>query len=426
MSITSSSRPRRAGVLFLVSLALVLGAEALSRGVVLDALPQPGQQPPRQTQQPPQQPQMPPPPLPLPVARPGMSDAEVAAALEAYATELARIDEFSGVVLLAHRESPLLHKAWGAASLRFRVPNQTDTKFNLGSINKAFTKTAIAQLAAEGKIDVDAPVGRYLPDFPPDKAERITVRHLLDHRSGLGDIFVPAFAQAAKDLFLSPKDYFRLFVNEPLAFEPGKGSAYSNAGYMVLGAIIEAVSGRSYFDYVRDRIYRPAGMMDTDAFEASQPVFNQAEGYTRRGPYGAEPTGGSMVRRSNQFEKLFKGSPAGGGYSTATDLARFVTALRAGRVLRPDLVGAVLSREWPASGVGGAAGTSTAAARSTGDSVTLPNVMLAGGAPGTNSVLIVEGDYTVVVLSNYDPPIAVTLGRAAVGLLRGRSAATPR
>lgn len=337
-----------------------------------------------------------------PAPRAGMTDPELADAVKRYVGALMRKEAFSGVVLVANGNTPFLLEAWGLASRRYDVPNRTDTRFNLGSINKVFTKTAILQLWNRGLVDLDAPISRYLPDYPKPNGDRITVAQLLEHTSGLGDIFVPAFQQASPARFRSARDYFPLFANEPLTFEPGTSNAYSNAGYMVLGAIVEAVAKESYDDYVRKAISEPAGMTRTAALDADDPVENVAEGYTRQGgPW-----------RSNTYTKLYRGSPAGGGYSVAEDLVKFVAALRAGRLLPPALAPLAIG-PLPAAMPARPAPDGPGPAR-------LPGAALAGGAPGTNAELGVEGPYTIVVLSNYDPPAANRVGRAIRALIQGR------
>ena len=341
-----------------------------------------------------------------PAIRSGMTDAEIGVAFDDHVQRLTGSDSFSGAVLLAKGDKPFLRKAYGLASRRFDVPNRVDTRFNLGSINKIFTAVAIGQLASQGKLSYDDPISRHLPDYPKPAGDRITIRQLVSHRSGLGDIFTDEFDRSSKTLFQRPRDFFTLFMNEPLLFDPGSSRRYSNAGYMVLGAIVEAASGMSYFDYVRKNLYAPAGMTDTDAYEADLPVPNLAEGYTRepRGP------GGQPTVRSNEFEKLFKGSPAGGGYSTLDDLLKFAGALRRHTLLDPRMTALVLAEgeQPPAGGMDGGANAG------------LPAVGWAGGAPGTNASLEIAGDSTVIVLANCDPPAAERLGRLALKMIRAQ------
>jgi CubicO group peptidase (beta-lactamase class C family) len=311
-----------------------------------------------------------------------MSEAEVVVALGKDLAAKAAADEFSGVVLLAKDGKPVFRQAYGFADLGLKVPNNPETKFNLGSINKVFTRLSIEQLVLAGKVSLDDTLGKWLPDYPnKDATAKVTIRQLRDMRSGLGDIFTEEFEKGAKDGLLKPRDLFALFANKPLLFEPGTQQKYSNAGYVVLGAIVEAASGQDYYEYVREHIYKPAGMTSTDSWELDVPVPNRAVGYTLEGPRGAAPGGG---RRNNLFSTFFKGSPAGGGYSTVDDMLRFDTALRSGTLFK--------------------------------DGRRIAGIGAAGGTGGCNALLEqMDQGYTLIVLSNYDPPSAEKVGQAVRG-----------
>jgi CubicO group peptidase (beta-lactamase class C family) len=293
---------------------------------------------------------------------PPMTESDVAAALRARLDSLSRADVFSGAALIVHGHRVLLRDAWGLASREKRIPNRPDTKFNLGSINKIFTRVAIEQLSVAGTLRLDDTIDRYLPDYPADKGRRITIRQLLEHRAGTGDVFNARFDQARAGLH-AIGDWVNLIRDQPLDFEPGTRQEYSNAGYVLLGAIIEKVSGETYFDYVRAHIFEPAGMHGTDSWAVDASVPNRATGYTRRGGGAWQPNTGTLPAR---------GSSAGGGYSTLDDLRRFAEALSTGRLGIP----------------------SEAA------------LGIAGGAPGINAALEITKDYIAVVLANQDPPAA--------------------
>lgn len=311
-------------------------------------------------------------------------------------------DEFSGAVLIARNGTVLLENAWGQANKSHGVANRVDTKFCLGSINKLFTRIVVLQLVEQGRLSLDDPLGRHLPDYPnPDAATRVKIRHLLDMTSGIGDFFNEKFDATPKDRLRTTSDYLRLFASDPLLFAPGSQRRYSNGGYVVLGAVIEKVTGRSYYDVVRTQVFAPAGMTDTDSYEVDVPVPNLATGYTREG-------GRDEGWRSNVYTKPARGSSAGGGYSTLRDLLRFSSALTEGRLLsRPHTV-------WVLGGPEPGAGT-TGAPSGEGQ-----GLGVAGGAPGMNAVLDVDLDaaFTLVVLSNYDPPAAERLARRLRTLLR--------
>ena len=187
----------------------------------------------------------------------------------------------------------------------------------------------MGQLIAAGKISPDDKLGKFLPDYPNrEAAEKVTVAHLLAMRSGIGDFFGPKFDAAPKGQFRKNVDFIPLFAGEPLAFEPGTKNQYSNGGYVLLGAIIEKVTGVSYYDYVRENIFKPAGMKDTDSFEADKMPVNAANGFTSKNPGGK--------RINNVDTRPAKGSSAGGGYSTVSDLLKFSLAIQSRKLLVPD------------------------------------------------------------------------------------------
>lgn len=330
-----------------------------------------------------------------------LSEAEILRDIESYLKRMVATNQFSGVVLVAKNGKPIFEKSYGLASKAFNVPNRTNTKFNLASMNKMFTSVAIAQLAEQGKLSFDDTIIKYLPDYPNKSvAEKVTIHQLLTHTSGLGDFFNEKF-EAQKTRLREVQDYLPLFVNDSLLFEPGQKWHYSNAGFIVLGAIIEKVSGQNYFDYVREHIYKPAGMMDTDSYETDREVANRAVGYTEIGPSNRAESG---PLRNNLVINPVKGSPAGGGYSTVEDMLRFDAALRQHKLLGEKLTDLVLAGK---VGVGvpneryafGFMESQTNGSRVVGHG---------GTSPGANTKfdMYLDLGYTVVVLSNYDPRAA--------------------
>jgi CubicO group peptidase (beta-lactamase class C family) len=291
---------------------------------------------------------------------------------------LAGRGEFSGVVVLAKDGVPVYQSAHGFADRERKIPNNIETAFNIGSINKMFTQIAVLQLVAAGKIALDSTLATYWPDYPNQEvARRITIRQLMRHTSGIGgDIFDPPAGGKRNDI-RRLRDYLPLFVNEPLKFEPGSSNQYSNAGYVVLGLLVERLSGQDYYSYVREHILDPAGMSRTGSFAVDSLPSNTAVGYTR----GREDAPVSAPTHSNAQELPGRGSSAGGGYSTAADLLKFVKALREHRI---------------ANGLP-------------------PGLGVAGGAGGLNAVLegMLPGGYDLVVLANLDPPAAQRVARLA-------------
>ncbi|UCE19223.1 MAG: beta-lactamase family protein [Gemmatimonadota bacterium] len=234
-------------------------------------------------------------------------------------------DRFSGTVLVAKDGVPIYKRAVGEACKRYGVPNRVDTKFNLGSMNKMFTGVAIAQLVQGGKLSYDDYVGAHLPDYPNREVrEKVTIHHLLTHTSGMGLYWMEFFQNPQWAQLKTVKDFDDLTNTKPLDFEPGERFQYSNCGPLVLGLIIERISGMSYHDYIRSHVTEPAGMIDTECYEMDEPVPNLAIGYTKMNIFGGQ----YESWHNNLFANPTKGCPAGGGYSTVEDLLRFDIALR--------------------------------------------------------------------------------------------------
>ena len=322
--------------------------------------------------------------------RPKLTDAQIARELEAFVQKLADADVFSGTVLLAKNGQTLFKKAYGVANKDFNAPNRVDTKFNLGSMNKMFTSVAIAQLVERGKLSFDDPLSKFLPEFPTkEAAEKIRIRHLLTHTSGLGSYFNQKFMESSRDRFRTVDELMTLGKDEKPAFEPGTRWAYSNTGMLVLGKVIEVVTGGSYFDYIRENVYKPAGMIQSDSYELDLVNPNLAVGYDK------EFTDAGIRFRNNIFAHVIRGGPAGGGYSTAEDLLRFAVALRSGKLVGEGYVKQLLSAKPEINSPGYGFGFQIDAERQIAGH--------GGGFPGISSNLdmFLEQGYTGVVLSNY-------------------------
>ena len=237
------------------------------------------------------------------------------------------------------------------------------------------------------------------------------VEHLLSHTSGLGSYFNETYQRTARQLLRKVDDYKPLVAEETLAFEPGTKWQYSNTGFLLAGAVIEAVTGRDYFDVVRERVYARPGMPNSDSYDVDLVVPNLAIGYSR------ERTASGAQWRANTFDHVIRGGPAGGGYSTARDLLAFAEAMRKGQARERGHRRSGSGRRSPSCGspeygFGFGVGTD-ALGRTAGHS---------GGFPGIASVLDIYPDtgWTVVVLSNVDggmPPVAQKL-RETAGRIR--------
>jgi D-alanyl-D-alanine carboxypeptidase len=319
-----------------------------------------------------------------------MTVAEMTQTLDGYLTPLVRQDAFAGVVLIARDGVPLVQRAYGLADREGGVAASADVRFNLGSINKLFTKVAIGQLLAAGSLALTDTVGARLPDYPDTPARRATVDQLLTHRGGIADFFGPAFTAAPKDRFRANADYYRFVAAQPVRFEPGAREEYCNGCYIVLGAIVERVSGMPYETYMARHVFAPAGMTGAGWFLSDSLPPRVAKGYTRR----TGPGRPDSALHSNVAMHGAAGSAAGGGYATAADLLAFDNALRTGKLLDPQRTGWMLN--------GGPAGPGRAAGA----------IGFAGGAPGINAALESDGTWTILVLANLDPPAATSVAQA--------------
>jgi D-alanyl-D-alanine carboxypeptidase len=323
---------------------------------------------------------------------------ELAKEVDAKLSRLVADDRFSGAVLIAKDGRPVWQKAYGYADRESKTPNNLDTRFRLGSMNKMFTSVSIAQLVQAGKLKYTDTIADVLPDYPDrEVARKITIHQLLTHTSGLGDIFGPEF-QKSKDTLREIKDYLPLFAGKPLRFEPGTDFSYSNGGFIVLGLVIEKVSGQNYYDYVQRHVYDVAGMKASGSFPKGEKVPNLAVGYTRRGS-----DDGKLV---NNWDTLpWRGMSAGGGDSTVGDMMRFAEALRSHKLLNAELTETVITgKRQPGPDPNRKYAYGFEENFVSGHRI----VGHGGGAPGMNGMLdvLMDNGYTVVVLANLDPPAA--------------------
>lgn len=257
-----------------------------------------------------------------------LTQAAASSAIAGMAERLAKRDKFAGSLLIVHGGEQPLARSWGSLDKTGNALISLDTPMFLASAGKMFTAVSVLQLVEAGRIDLDAPLGRYLPDYPNRETAKVTIRQLLQHRDGTGDIGILARNQGANRARVRTiDDILELNGDRPPAFEPGSRAHYSNYGYVLLGAVVEQVSGQSYYDYVSDNIFGPAEMSHA-GFPDLDHLANVATGYTTF--YGEEP---GLV--SHRDVLPWRGTPAGGGVASATDLQKFFDALRSGKLVSP-------------------------------------------------------------------------------------------
>jgi CubicO group peptidase (beta-lactamase class C family) len=349
-----------------------------------------------------------------PVQRPAefalkpMTEAELIAALRNRLQADVAADKFAGAVLVAKDGKPIFAQAYGLADREHDIPNTLTTRFSIGSMNKMFTGVAVLQLAQAGKLKLDDPLGKYLTNYPnKELAAKVTISDLLTNTGGTGDIWGPEYDKHRLEL-RTLQDYINLYGSRPLRFEPGSRWEYSNYGFILLGAVIEKVSGESYYDYVRDHIYVPAGMTST-ASEPEDPAKpNHSIGYTRMGA-----AMGTSAWRPTTGTLSYRGSSAGGGYSTVGDLLAFANALRENKLLDPQYTKLLITPHvknpfgFDAYGFGV---QTMNGAQCFGHN---------GASPGSNGDLEIcrDSTYTVIALANMDPPAAEEVSQFVINRL---------
>lgn len=240
---------------------------------------------------------------------------------------------FSGAVLVARDGKPVFRKAFGLANREWDIANTPQTRFRLGSITKQFTAAAILQLAEQGKLSVDDPITKFYPDAPAAWAP-ITLKHLLTHTSGIPSYTaIPGFFARTARLDLTPEGIVALTRDKPLEFAPGSRYAYDNTGYILLGYVIEKVSGQTYAAYLQEHIFTPLGMMDSGYDVSTTVLPRRAAGYS---------TGGGKVSNAD-FLAMTLPYAAGSLYSTVDDLLVWDQALHAGKAIKPASVAAMFT-----------------------------------------------------------------------------------
>lgn len=243
--------------------------------------------------------------------------------MEAYLQAMTETEEFCGAVLVAQEDEIVLTGGYGLADREHDVPNMPQTKFLVGSITKQFTSVAVLMLAEQGKLGLDDLISRHLP-YNPAHWKDITVHHLLNHTSGLGNfVDIPGIQETKARLPLPVREIIETFREVPLEFGTGTAFRYSNSAYIVLGDIVERISGVSYENFLQTHIFGPLEMADSGYDHHKIILKNRATGYRKRD--------GEWVR-AEYLDMSFPFS-AGALYSTVDDLYRWGQALNAGHLI---------------------------------------------------------------------------------------------
>jgi CubicO group peptidase (beta-lactamase class C family) len=233
--------------------------------------------------------------------------------------------KFMGTVLIAKGGNVIFDKGYGYANLEWQIPNTPDTKFRLGSVTKQFTAASILLLEERGKLKTDDAVKKYLPDAPA-AWDKITIYHLLTHTSGIPSFTsFPEYPDFEKKP-ATPQELVKRFQDKPLEFEPGSQFKYSNSGYLLLGYLIDKISGEKYPQFVKENIFVPLAMADSGYDLNATVIPHRASGYTPTPPNGE-------IQNTGYIDMTIPYS-AGALYSSARDLLKWERALYGGKVLQ--------------------------------------------------------------------------------------------
>ena len=327
--------------------------------------------------------------------------------------------QFNGSVLVAEHGNEIYKRGFGLADMEWDIPNEPDTKFRLGSITKQFTSMIILQLVQEGKLKLDGKITDYLPDYPRNTGDKVTIHHLLTHTSGIPGYteFPNFFRDLSRDPF-TPQAFVRLFADSALRFEPGAKFSYSNSGYFLLGVIIEKITGKPYERVLKERILDPLNMKNTGYDHHETILKKRARGYEKRGD--------SYVNA--EYLDMSLPYSAGSLYSTVQDLMLWDQALYTEKLLPRETRDLLFKQYIP--GAGGWYGygwvTGKAPIGNTKDSVS--TIAHGGGINGFNTLIfrIPSEKDLIVLLNNTGGAPLNAISQAITGILYDKPYDLPR
>ena len=347
-------------------------------------------------------------PMPTPYDGPAPDGAVASDVLAALIDRRIRFaaerDEFSGAARVVAPSGEVIYEAaFGMAHREMGEANAPDTRFNLGSADKSFTALMIANLIGAGRLSFDTRLVDVLPTYPNRAfAEACLMRHLLSHSAGLGMLFNRSTWEQRR-AYARMDEMFGAFASEAPAFAPGSRAAYSNEGFVVLGAVVEALTGKSWYEVLSEQIYARAGMSRSGHFLYQELPDATARGYR----YHQDDHLGLNPRQNNAEVLGYRGNSCGGGYSTVRDMTAYLTALRSGALAPSQTVEGMVRQAQPGLGNYGLGFD----VRAFGPGRTVV------GHGGSGVHMGIDGDSGVVwetgwafsVLGNYDSPFAKTV-----------------
>lgn len=358
-------------------------------------------------------------PLPASTSLRTPDPREVSRVMTPFMDRLARADTFSGMILIAHNGRPFLRRAYGRASIAYDAPITFNTRFSTASIGKSFTAVAIGQLLDQGRLSLDDRVGRHLPDYPDAAVrERVTIRQLLTHTSGLGpasEFTNSPLWPAQRTRIRTIAGYLPLITGHPLATQPGAHYEYSNAGFVILGLIIEKLTGRSFYDVIQERVFAPAGMTRSFYHESDHEDPDVVTGLTHFVEEGNDYRFQLGPRLNATIQGAARGGSYGGAHVTADDLLRFTMAVHGGRLTSAATARLLTTPQGPGRLADMQNGFGFEIMTQNGHTI----IGHTGGDIGISAFVyhFQDSGYTAVVMSNYDPRAIRVISRQVRGLL---------
>ena len=315
------------------------------------------------------------------------TNGDLAEAIDRLLRDVYPPDEPGAAAILVIAGQVVYRKAFGMANLELAVPMQADYIFRIGSITKQFTAMAILMLVGDGKLALEDEIPKFLPDYPTH-GHRIIIEHLLTHTSGIKSYTDRSDIREIGRKDVTVPELIGLFKDLPMEFAPGKRYSYSNSGYVLLGAIIEAVSGQPYAQFLEQRIFQPLNMGHTRDYRTEQIVRGRAAGYDR----------GSDGWQNAAFISMTQPYAAGSLMSTVDDLAKWDQALYSDRLVAPSL----LQRAWTPYRLNDGSSTGYGYGWGIGSYAGRRLIMHGGGIPGfiTQALRLPEDQVFVAVLTN--------------------------
>ncbi len=322
---------------------------------------------------------------------------------------------FNGTVLVADHGEVIFKKGYGWADMEWDLPNAPDVKFRLGSITKQFTAALILQLVNEGRIALDDPLTKHLPDYPAETGDKVTIHHLLTHTSGIPSYtgLPEFFPEMSRDAYTVP-EFIEVFAHLPLEFEPGTQWRYDNSGYFLLGAVIEAVTGQTYEEALRERIFDPLGMNDSGYDHHAAILKKRAAGYEHEG----------LDLINAPYLDMSLPYAAGSLYSTVEDLFKWDRALYTEAVLPDSLKEKMFTPYVNDYGYGWNVREQPVGV--TGRTTKL--ISHGGGINGFNTAIVrvPDGERLIVLLNNTGGTDLRSMGLGILAILYGEPAIPPK